>query len=364
MTGQARPARLLDVAREAGVHLSTVSRVLNDAHDSATRPETRARILEAAARLEYRPNALGRGLKLARTRAIGFLVPSLRNPANSPIVLNAFDRAWQQGYVVLLAEDSEHHATLEAYERLVSQGRIDGLLVQSARSGESFFDRLDDGHIPCVFVDRAREPGGRNVTMRDADAAVLAARHLLDLGHRQIAHLAGPSNVETTERRRMAFLGELHAHGCVPRVLNVALSEAAGYEALASLLRDVPDLTALYVSNINQAIGLTAAARDAGLQVPGDLSVLCHDDDPIADYLAVPLSGISMPLGDLGSTAVDVLIEQIEGRPPRDVVIPYAPELVDRGSTAPPRAGGPSAAHPPAARAITPAGSPRTHGSR
>jgi DNA-binding LacI/PurR family transcriptional regulator len=338
MSGPTRPARLLDVAREAGVHLSTVSRVLNDAHDSSTRPETRARILEAAARLEYRPNALGRGLKLARTGAIGFLVPSLRNPANSPIVLHAFDRAWQQGYVVLLAEDSERHGTLEAYERLVAQGRIDGLLVQSARTGESFFDRLEDGRIPCVFVDRAHQPGGRNVTMRDADAGTLAARHLLDLGHRQIAHLAGPSNVDTTERRRVAFLAEMHANGCFPLVVNSALSEQAGYQALESLRRDVPGLSALYVSNINQAIGLTAAARDAGLRVPDDLSVLCHDDDPIADYLAVPLSGISMPLGDLGSTAVDTLIEQIEGKPPRDVVIPHEPELVDRGSTAPLRA--------------------------
>ena len=334
MTIRPRPARLLDVAREAGVHLSTVSRVLNDAHDSSTRAETRDRILEAAARLRYRPNALGRGLKLARTGAIGYLVPSLRNPVNSPVVMHAFDRAWQQGYVVMLAEDSGHGA-LEAYERLVSQGRIDGLIVQSARIGEPFFDRLEDGHIPCVFVDRAHQPGGRNVTMRDGDAGTLAARHLLDLGHRQIAHLAGPPDVDTTERRRVAFLAEMHAHGCFPRVAHCDLHERSGYQAFETLRSEAPGFTALYVANINQAIGVTAAARDAGVRVPDDLSVLCHDDDPIAGYLAVPLTGIAMPLGDLGSAAVDTLIEQIEGKPPCDVFVAGEPEIVDRGSTAP-----------------------------
>ena len=101
-----RPARLHEVAREAGVHVSTASRVINDAHDASVRPETRERILAAARKLSYRPNAMARGLRLSTTGAIGFLVPSLRNPANSPIARSAVARAWERGYVVLLAEDS------------------------------------------------------------------------------------------------------------------------------------------------------------------------------------------------------------------------------------------------------------------
>jgi DNA-binding LacI/PurR family transcriptional regulator len=336
MNGPRRPARLKDVADEAGVHLSTVSRVLNGGQDASLRPETRQRILEAAARLRYRPNALARGLKLARTGAIGFLVPSLRNPVNSPIVRHAFDRAWQRDFVVLLADDSERRGAPEAYERLVAQGRIDGLLIQSACIGDTFFEHFEDGHIPCVFVDRAHERAGRNVTMRDGDAGALAARHLLELGHRRIAHVAGPRRIDTIERRRTAFVDAARAGGCEPLILEAALDERAGYEALEALRRQAPDVTAVYVANINQAIGFTAATRDAGVRVPDELSVLCHDDDPIAQYLAVPLSAIAMPLGELGSTAVDALIDQIDGLAARDILVGAPPELVDRGSTGPP----------------------------
>lgn len=333
-----RQARLQDVAREAGVHLSTVSRALNEAHDASMRPETRARILEAAARLHYRPNALGRGLKLSRTGAIGFLVPTLRNPVNSPIVRHAFHRAWQRGFVVLLGDDSERQGVPEAYERLVAQGRIDGLLIQSARIGDPFFDHFDDGHIPCVFVDRAHQGSGRNVTMRDGDAGRLAARHLLELGHRRLAHLAGPGDIDTIERRRAGFVSAARAAGCDPVILEAPLDERAGYLALEQLQRTAPDVTAVYIANINQAIGFTAATRDASIQVPAELSILCHDDDPLADYLAVPFTAVAMPLGELGATAVDRLVDQIDGIPPRDVVVDGEPELVDRGSTAPPRA--------------------------
>src|SRR4051794_23004174 len=173
MPSAPRPARLHDVAHAAGVHTSTVSRVLRDAHDTAVRPETRARILEQAQRLRYRPHAVARALALATTGALGYLVPSLRNPTNSATIRGAFDRAWERGYVMLLAEDAGHDDAQLAYERLVEQRRIDGLLIQSARAGAPFYDRFRDGHIPCVFVDRGHTVPGRNVTMRDDDGGRL-----------------------------------------------------------------------------------------------------------------------------------------------------------------------------------------------
>src|SRR5438093_4503487 len=148
------PARLDDVARVAGVHLSTVSRVINSRGDVAVRPETRQRILDAARELQYHPNAMGRGLKLATTGSLGLLVPSLRNPVNSPIVRGAFDRAWARGFVLVLAEDpGDDHAAEDAYGRLVHEGRIDGLLIQSARLGNPLLDDFAAGIVPCVFLD-------------------------------------------------------------------------------------------------------------------------------------------------------------------------------------------------------------------
>jgi DNA-binding LacI/PurR family transcriptional regulator len=338
MSETRRPARLHDVARAAGVHVSTASRVINDAHDASVRPETRERILAAARSLNYRPNAMARGLRLSTTGAIGFLVPSLRNPVNSPVARSAVARAWERGYVVLLAEDSGDEAAQAAYERLVVQHRIDGLVIQSARMGVAFFDHFDDGHVPCVFVDRAHTKPGRNVTMRDEDAGRLAADHLADLGHARVGHIAGPSDLDTTERRRRGFLARAGERGLETSVLEAPLDERAGRDAYAELLASGPALTALYVANFNQAIGALAGARAGGVRIPADLSLLSHDDDPLAEYLEVPLTAVEMPLGRLGAVAVDALIDQIEGQTPQDRLLEEEPRIVDRGSTAAPRA--------------------------
>src|SRR5436309_2725899 len=197
MSQRSRPARLHDVARAAGVHVSTVSRVINNSGDVAVRPETRERILAAARDLQYRPNANARGLKLAATGALGLLVPSLRNPVNSPIIRGAFDRAWERNFVLLLAEDpGETEVAAAAYARLVEERRIDGVLIQSARLDNPHLDAFDTGLVPCVFMDR-RSPGScRNVSMRAEDAGRRVADHFLDLGHRSLGHLGGPGDLD------------------------------------------------------------------------------------------------------------------------------------------------------------------------
>src|SRR5712691_10296386 len=336
MSPRSRPARLDDVARAAGVHVSTVSRVINGNADVAVRPETRQRILDAARELQYRPNAIARGLRLATTGTLGLLVPSLRTPVNSPIVRGAFDRAWERNFVLVLAEDTgESEAAEDAYERLVEEGRIDGLLIQSARLGNPHLDHFASGPVPCVFMDRAHPGSGCNVTMRDADAGRMVADHFLDLGHRSLGHLAGPLELDTVARRRNGFVARARAADATPAVVPATLSEEAGYGAMCELLDHPAAPTAVFVANINQALGAVAAVREKGTRVPEELSLVCHDDDPVCGYLDAPLTAVRMPLHELGSTAVDVLLEQVEGAAPRDVVIETAPELVVRRSTGP-----------------------------
>jgi DNA-binding LacI/PurR family transcriptional regulator len=336
MTGRTRPARLNDVARAAGVHSSTVSRVINRGGEVSVRPETRQRILDAAASLQYRPNAIARGLKLASTGTLGLLVPSLRNPVNSPIIRGAFDRAWERNFVLVLAEDNGESAVAEdAYERLVEEGRIDGLLIQSARLGNPQLDDFAAGLVPCVFMDRAHPRSGRNVVMRDGDAGRIVAEHLAGLGHRSLGHLAGPVELDTVARRRDGFVAAAEAAGLEPLVLTAALSERGGYMAMRALLECPGAPTGVFIASLGQALGALAAVRDLGLRVPGELSIVCHDDDPVCEFLDPPLSAISMPLHELGASAVDMLIEQIEGGPPRDLVVATAPELLARASTGP-----------------------------
>jgi LacI family transcriptional regulator len=333
-----RPARLNDVADAAGVHFSTVSRVLNGNTDVSIRPETRERILDVARQLRYRPNALARGLKLASTGALGMLVPSLRNPVLSAIIRGAFERAWERDFVVVLAEDTSETAGQAAYERLVNEGRIDGLLVTSARPGSPLLERFLEHHVPTVFVNR-RHPGSRrNVSMREEDAGRLAAEHLLELGHRRLAHLAGLSDLDTARRRKEGFAAATVAAGAQVEVAHAPFEERGGYEGMRALLATDPRPTGVFVSNINQAVGSLAGARAAGFAAPADLSVVTYDDDPVAEFLEPPLSVIRMPLFELGVRSVDALLAQLEGEPPSDVVVETPPELVRRASTAPPPA--------------------------
>ena len=334
MTEHGRPARLNDVARAAGVHVSTVSRVINGTGDVAIRPETRERILAAARELRYRPNAIARGLRLATTGTLGLLVPSLRNPVNSPIVRGAFDRAWERNFVLVLAEDSgDREAATVAYERLIEEGRIDGVMIQSARLGNASLDRFATASVPCVFVDRAHPGSGRNVTMRDADAGRMAAQHFLELGHRLLGHLAGPRELDTASRRRAGFVEHARGAGHEPLVVAAELTEKAGFTAMREVLAHPTPPTAVFIANISQAIGALAAVKDAKRCIPEELSILSHDDDPLCEFLDPPLTAIRMPLVELGAVAVEVLLEQLEGHPPRDVELDTAPQLVVRGST-------------------------------
>jgi len=331
----ARPATLMDIARATGVHVSTVSRVMTDSPQLNIRPETRLRILRAAKELRYRPNAVGRALRLASTGALGMLVPSLRNPVYSEIIRGAFERAWELNFVVVLAEDRGGGDAERAYERLVQQGRIDGLLIAGVRPDSILPVHASESPVPFVFVNR-RQPGGHNVSMREEDAAALAARHLIELGHRRLAHIAGPEQIDTAHRRLVAFLNTAANAGLRPRVTHAAFDERAGHDAMSALLEDDEPPTGVFASNINQGIGALAAAREAGRRVPQDVSLITYDDDPISDYLAPPLTGVRMPLHELGMASLDAMLERLEGKPPSDVTVPSAPELIIRGSTAPP----------------------------
>jgi LacI family transcriptional regulator len=333
-----RPTRLEDVAEAAGVHVSTASRVLNGGSEAAVRPETRLRIEEAATRLRYRPNAMARGLKLASAGALGLLVPSLRNPVYSAIIRGAFDRAWERDFVVLLAEDLGASSAQQAYERLVEEGRIDGLLIASARPGSPLFDHLVDDPIPCVFVNRRHLGSGRNAAMREEDAGRLAAEHLLGLGHTRLAHISGPAELDTARRRADGFVDAVAAAGHRCTVVAAPFDERGGLAAMQDLLGRKTPPTGVFASNINQAVGAIAGARLAGRSIPSELSLVGYDDDPLCECLEVPLTAIRMPLSELGRVAVDSLIDQVEGAAPRDITVETPPELVVRGSTAVPGA--------------------------
>jgi len=337
---QPKRTRLVDVAQEAGVSKATVSKVLNGRPDLSVRPETRRRIHEVAAALGYRPHSGARALAGASTGAMTLLVPALGNPTYVTIARGAYSRARELGYLSLLAEDFDGQEADESFNDLVQHGRVDGLLIASARPGHPLLKALTDNPVPHIFLNRAVKGSGRNVTMDVARSSIAALDHLHGLGHRKVGHIAGPPGISPSDARAEAFVRHAAELGLSAfPVASGEFAEDGGASAALQLLgpgAGDPPITALYTSSLAQAIGAMRAIRELGLRIPEDISLIGNDDLPVAAYLSPPLTTVAMPLYELGAAAVDALVATIHGQPPGDVVVPTEPRLVLRDSTAPP----------------------------
>lgn len=337
-------ATIHDVARECGVSVTTVSTVLNNA-PRPVRAAVRARVIETAQRLNYHPSAVARGLVHRRTRTLGLLF----SVVESAIVTNHYAVGVLEGIFREAAERGyEIHLHTRPWEgEAVSAARIraqrsDGILVVAPPIGSDIASSLHRLGAPLVVVSAPAGVGG--VTTVDVDnraGARLAAQHLLALGHRRIAHLMGDPAQASVCERRDAFRAALAEAGIeLPDAAMVGASFDfdVAYATTRTLLVAAERPTALFVTTDSLALQALHAARDLGLRVPEDLSVIGFDDFPLAPYLAPPLTTVHHPLARVGAMAVALLIDRIEGReaPGRVLLDPY---LVVRGSTAPPAGG-------------------------
>lgn len=332
-------ASLADVARAAGVSQSTASKILNDVPTVSARPETRRRVLDAANQLGYRPHVTARALAGVSARALALLVPELTNPSYSRLIRGAFAQAQEHGYTVLVAEDFAEQRADASYRDLVAAGHVDGILMASARQDHPLIDELSRDEIPHVFVNRPVPGSGRNVVLRMADASTVAVDHLAGLGHRHIGHVAGPWETTSGRLRAEAFRDAMTQAGLSPDAIVFGdFDEAGGDAATRHMLAEYPEVTALFCSALSQAVGAIHALSALGMRIPDDVSLIAYDDLPLANFLVPEVDTIAMPLAALGRTAVDELVEQLNGRPARDVVVPDPPSLVVRSSSAPPPA--------------------------
>jgi LacI family transcriptional regulator len=329
--GSRRASRLVDIARAAGVHVSTVSRVLNGDPGLSIRPETIERILAAARTQGYRPNAAARALKRDRTGAFAFVVPLLRNPIWVRLQRGALQRAGARGYVVMMLEEPEDDPKPpSAYRYLVEESRVDGLLLATALrlSGTEAAMR----GVPHVYVNRRGPDRGNDVVMDEAGAVRLFVEHVASLGHRSVVLIDGPQDVDTVHRRVNAARRCCASRGMAVTIRHAPATEEGGWETTRRMLRASRLPTACGVGSINQLFGVLAAFRDAGVAVPGDVSVVSFDEDECLAFLEVPVTSVSMPLEDLGSAAVDALVARMEGGAVADVLVREPMSLVARSS--------------------------------
>jgi len=330
-----------DVASLAQVHAATASRALNPQTRSKVSPPTATRILEAAKALGYAPNSAARSLRTRTSLVAGVIIPDLRNPVFPPIVRGIEDMLREAGYMALLGNtdgDPDRERELLAAMR----GRqTDGFILATGR--RDLRPETDRGRpVPTVLVNRRSDASDVPSVTADSQAGISAlVRMLVELGHRRIAHLAGPQDLSTGWERHQAYLAAMACHGLTvsPRVIRycAAFTEECGLRAARELFAAETDITAVVAGNDLIALGCYQALAERGLTCPADVSVVGFNDMPFADAFAPALTTVRVPHRLMGVEAGRLLLEQIQAGSPSAKTVLLPCELMARDSTAPPR---------------------------
>ncbi|HET7726551.1 MAG TPA: LacI family DNA-binding transcriptional regulator [Candidatus Limnocylindrales bacterium] len=331
-----------DVARRAGVSAMTVSRVINGS--GHTSPDARARVEQAIAELGYVPNAVARHLRSKRSKTIGLVITDITNPFFTSIARGAEDVAGPHGFGVLFCNTDESEADEVAYVSMLLQRQIDGVLLVPASASSRSIKLLRDRHVPVVVLDRRVRAPSVDVVRGDSEGGAYGlVRHLVSLGHRRIAALAGPREVSTSIDRVEGYQRALADVGVPldPDLVRFGgYQEAAGHAMAREVLAHAQPPTAIFAGNNFIAAGVLAAVRECGLRVPDDISLVAFDDLPSA-WTADPFLTVAVqPAYELGRRAAELLLERLHGgeaRPAREVVLPV--ELLVRRSSGPPQHG-------------------------
>ena len=329
-------ATIREVSRLARVSPATVSRVLNGTTPVADL--TRERVLQAVAALDYKPNAFARGLATNRSGGIGITVNEVSSPYFGAFVAGVEQVARENGVHLMVssgfADAANEHAAIE----FLLERRCDGLVVQAeALPDEELIDLVRNGPAPVVVFGRAiAEIEDACVIMNNERGGALAVEYLLEHGHRRIGHVTGPLAFPDARDRLHGYRRALEAAGVdhVDRyVVESNFLEEGGARAATRLLDRAPEITAIFFGNDQMAAGGMRTLREAGLDVPHDISVVGFDDVFLAQYLTPSLTTVRQPLVDMGRAAAHLLLARL-GHEGREVVHRFDPELVERQSVA------------------------------
>jgi DNA-binding LacI/PurR family transcriptional regulator len=326
-----------DVARAASVSIQTVSAVVNQ-KDGIT-PPTRERVRAAIKQLGYRPYSVARSLRTRQTHTIALVISDIANPLFSTLASAAEDYAHRFGYSLILYNTHNDVMREANYVQIASERWVDGVLFVSARDEMTSLNMLDETGIPTVAIDRIPSGyTGYSVTLDNVKAGRMAAEHLVDLGHTQVAHIAGPLQLRLSRERQQGFVEALASRGLRPSAVIPSQNGwycEAGFQAMQEILRNPEQPTALFAANDRMAIGALLAAVDAGLRVPEDLSIIGLDDIEVAAYHNPPLTTLRQSFESLATLGIQILIDLLAGKEPEQPNIIIEPELVVRRSTGP-----------------------------
>lgn len=338
------PATVREVARVAGVHPGTVSRALNPQTRHLVAERTVRRVLAAAAELGYRGNPIARGLKTQRSQTIGVLVPDLGNPVCAATVRGIEDGLREVDYVALIASTDNDPERERMAGEAMSDRRVDGFIAVAARRNHWLLADHSGPDVPVVLVNRRVENHAISVVAGDDYAGVRqAVEHLVEFGHRRIAHLDGCQALYVGRSRHRAFVEAMRIQGIQvdPRltVFSRTFTVQEGTRCCGRLLDRSAAPTAIVAGDDLLALGCYEALEQRGLRCPEDVSIVGYNDLPFADRFRPPLTTVRIPHYELGTIAADLVLKQLREResPARQLLL--VPKLIIRNSTAavPPR---------------------------
>ena len=308
-------ATIKDVARLAGVSVSTISKYLNGGN---VLDENAEAIRKAIAELDYRVNPFARSLKTQRSRAIGVLLPDMAPPFFGSVVM-ALDKCLREhGYHTLIScYASSYGLERENLQFLMNNG-IDGLVyVPEDISAEEFYGLTANCSVPTVQVDRMIQGVGSDTVLVDnADASYKAVSWLIKKGHRRIAIITGPKSVYSAKERLVGYLRALSDHGILyddALVISDQYNFATGYQAIETLLKLPDPPTAVFATNYDFTIGLVTAARERGINIPEELDIFGFDCVEICTMMQHPLPVVHQPEAEIGTIAANYMIQRLEG---------------------------------------------------
>jgi LacI family transcriptional regulator len=330
-----------DVARHADVSTTTVSHVVNRTRN--VEPATAARVEAAIEELGYRPNALARSMRRGQTHTVGIVIPDIANPFFGDLARTLEDAMFEAGYSAIICNSDGNQRKEARYLEVLLSKKVDGLLLIAASQPTDGMHDLVRSGPPMVIVDRELDDlEVSQVMVENHRGGYLAGRHLLELGHRDIGVIAGPGGLGTSAKRLDGFrhaLTEAGADVDDSRIYRGDFRAASGRAAMDAWLESDSPPSAVFAENDLMAIGALGSAHAAGLDVPADLSVVGFDGVAFGADVTPPLTTVAQSINDVGSTAVELLLERLGNASlaPRQVELPVS--LLVRGSSGAPGQG-------------------------
>lgn len=324
-----------DVAREAGVSIASVSKVLNDPNYGSV--QMRSRVMTATRKLGYQPNNIARSMVMGKTKIIALVIPDIRNQFFTSIARGVEDVASKYEYRVMLCNTDEDVNKQREYVDTFRSKIVDGFIISVASDRDQYLAKIDGQTLPFVYIDRlCAGISADAIVVDNQDGAEKAVSHLLALGHRRIGLVAGKSDTLTGRER---LKGYQQAHRSVGAELYRDLVKdggftiEGGYRATKALL-DLPQPpTAIFIANNAMTIGCLKALAEAKVKIPDEISVIGFDDSEWAEFFSPPLTVVRQPTYTMGTLAGEILFQRILGTAPQEKQeIVLRPELVVRES--------------------------------